>query len=214
MIAGAADYIRKPFHGDELRQRLSNALSLTAARRQLRDAEVELVALRATDPLTGLGNFQRLRAVLDYEYGRATRYHRPLACAVLADDSLDALLSERGRQTADEALRELAHLIRAELREVDRVFRVDMAEFFIILPETLAAGARAALDRIVASLVSANTRTGAKPVLSAAFACYPHPDLKRAEDLFLGANLALAGARKLTTEQPAVVEFTRFDPPH
>lgn len=208
--AGASDFVHKPFRAAELQARMRTVLELHLAKRQLREAEVELVSMRATDPVTGVGNFQRLHAVLEYEFGRASRYSRPLSVAVIVDESVDALLSANGREFADQMLQSIAETIRAEVREVDRIFRIDVAEFVVVFPETPCAGARIAVDRIAKTIMGREVDTGHHPKLFGAIAGLPHANLRRAEDLFRAINVALTEARKQGSEEPVVLEFSQF----
>lgn len=207
---GAADFIQRPVADEELVHRLRQALELYAARRQLREAELEFTSLRATDAVTGLGNFQRLHAVIDYEFGRATRYQRSLSCAMIADDAVDSMVSEKGRSEADARLANIAKIIRAEMRNIDRVFRIDVSEFVMVFPETSTAGAKIALDRILKHLSADVAAPAHKPQLFAAVVSVPHPEIRRSEDLFRAANMALELARKLKQEPWPLVEFQRF----
>jgi diguanylate cyclase (GGDEF)-like protein len=208
--AGAADFVHKPFRPIELVHRVNKVLDLEEARRQLREAEVEFAALRATDPVTGLGNFQRLHAVLEYEFLRASRYQRPLSLAAVSDDGLEPLMSKLKRDFSEDVLRRVAALVRAQLRGVDRVFRIDAAEFVMILPETPIAGARIAIDRIVQAISDLPLDTGHTPHLVASIVSMPHPEIKRADDFFRALNLALSDARKARDEGAHVVEFSNF----
>ncbi|MCC6807326.1 MAG: response regulator [Deltaproteobacteria bacterium] len=208
--AGAAEFVHKPFRTLELQQRIKNVIELNQAKRHLRDAEVELMSMRATDPVTGVGNFQRLAAVLEYEFGRAHRYSRPLSVGVIADESIDALLSTGGREFADKMLIQIAQTIRDEVREVDRIFRVDMAEFVVVFPETPGPGARIAIDRIIKTVAQFEAETGHHPDLFASIASLPNEQFKRGEDLFRAINVGLAEARKNKTKDPVVVEFQTF----
>ncbi len=206
--SGATDFLPSPFANEELLHRVKIALELFSARQKLREAEFEFASARATDPVTGLGNFQRLHAVIDYEFGRAMRYQRPLSCAMLADDGVDKLLSSGDRGAADEVLANIAKTIRAEVRNVDRVFRIDFAEFVMVFPETPAGGAKVALDRILASVGAVHSH---ESKLAAALIALPHVEVKRAEDLFRAVNVALALARKAKQQAPwPYVEFQTF----
>lgn len=208
--AGAADFIHKPFRPVELVHRVAKVLDLEDAKRQLREAEVEFAALRATDPVTGLGNFQRLHAVLEYEFLRASRYSRPLSIAAIADDGLEPLMHKLDRQFSEDMLRKVAALVRAQLRGVDRVFRIDAAEFVMILPETPVEGARIAVDRIVHAIEELPLETGHTPLLVASMVSLPHPEVRRADDFFRALNLALTDARKARSDGAQIVEFSNF----
>jgi diguanylate cyclase (GGDEF)-like protein len=208
--AGAAEFIHKPFRTAELQQRMKQTIELHISKRHLREAEVELLALRATDPVTGVGNFQRLQPVLDYEFNRASRYSRPLSVACIVDESIDALLSANGREFADKMLQQIATTIRGEVREVDRIFRIDVSEFVVVFPETPQTGARIAVERIAKTIMSFEAETGHHPTLYCSIASLPHERLRRSEDMFRAINVALAEARKQTSSEAVVVDFSDF----
>jgi len=208
--AGAAEFVHKPFRTLELQQRMRNVLELHSAKRMLRESEIELVTLRATDPVTGVGNFQRLHAVLDYEFGRAARYTRPLSVACIVDESIDALLNATSRDFADQMLQSIAKTIRAEVREVDRIFRIDVAEFVVVFPETPQPGARIAVERITKTIMQYEAETAHHPKIYASIASLPNEHVRRPEDLFRAINVALAEAHKQTTDEAVIVDFREF----
>jgi len=88
----------------------------------LKEKERKLKELALTDELTGLPNRRALMEMLELEIERARRHRRPL--------------STYGHLVGDRVLRELAFLIRRNLRSTDVVGRFGGEEFMIIMPET------------------------------------------------------------------------------
>ena len=111
--------------------------------------EVELRRLALHDALTDLPN----RRLLDDRVGATIEMCKRFktACAVLFVD-LDRFKSindELGHAAGDATLREVAHRIAAQLRNVDTLARVGGDEFVALLPQTDATGARVVADRIM-----------------------------------------------------------------
>jgi diguanylate cyclase (GGDEF)-like protein len=138
---GAEDYVTKPYRVFEIQQRIRNVLRVSYAEGKSRENET-------VDPLTRAGNSQQLRITLDYEYTRASRYDHPFTCVVVRIANYDAIVQTSGRQAGEGALVQLAGGLRQAIRGIDHLFRSDVDEFTIFLPETPKDGANVVLDRI------------------------------------------------------------------
>ena len=104
---------------------------------------------RATiDRLTGVANRQVLLAALFAEVERASRYERPLCVAFVDIDHFKAVNDSHGHARGDSVLRELAHRVQEQIREVDTFARYGGEEFVVVLPETTVEGAAQLADRI------------------------------------------------------------------
>lgn len=102
----------------------------------------------ATDELTGLANRRRFNRRLAAEVESARRRGRPLSLALIDIDDFKPINDSFGHATGDEALRRLARAIRSCSRDIDEAARIGGEEFVILLPETDAAGARRAAERL------------------------------------------------------------------
>ena len=96
----------------------------------------EAQRLSTTDPLTGLWNFRYLSMSLAREIERSTRFDRPLAVLMLDLDHFKQVNDEHGHARGDSVLRELAHRVQEQIREVDTFARYGGEEFVVVLPET------------------------------------------------------------------------------
>lgn len=101
------------------------------------------------DPLTGFFNHRFLHERLGEEVVRAQRARRPLSLLMLDVDDFKLVNDTFGHLFGDRVLTWTAELIRATLRASDVPARYGGDEFAIILPETDAADARRAADRIL-----------------------------------------------------------------
>lgn len=199
---GAVDFIDKPFRLPALRRRLDRLMGMVRLEQGLVVAEIELERMRARDPATGLGSFGMLQMALDAQFATAQLMGKPLSCLVAFDAGYDAVLSQQGLEAADERLKGIASEIEGALRGADLVFRVDAAEFVVLLPGTPVSGAKLVAKRLREALVS---RVEA---LFIAVASYPHPELAKASALFRAANVTLAQCRSRTV--PATATFEGF----
>ena len=112
----------------------------------------EAQRLSTTDPLTGLWNFRYLSMSLAREIERSTRFDRPLAVLMLDLDHFKQVNDVYGHGRGDMVLRELAHRVQEQVREVDTFARYGGEEFVIVLPETTADGAAQLAERICAAV--------------------------------------------------------------
>ena len=131
----------------------------------------EMRFLAEHDPLTRLLNRRVFASRLAAEVERAGRSTRTFALIVCDVDGLKRLNDERGHLAGDAALQRTAGVLAASIREVDSAFRIGGDEFALILPETTARGAAAAIARLERA-VHADAGVDSLPV-SFGLAVYP-----------------------------------------
>jgi two-component system, cell cycle response regulator len=191
MELGADDFITKPFKLIELQVRMNSALLVREYRKKLQAAEEELAHLRAVDSLTGAGTYSQLKASVDAEIARSRRYGRPAAALLFGFDDYQGLRYQLGREECDEFIGGMGKEIRAALRGPDRLFRLDVDEFVVLLPETDLQGARNAAERLGAIVhkLRAQGREGSVEVrIRIGGAVFPHERVHSTEDLLREAN--------------------------
>jgi PleD family two-component response regulator len=190
---GAIDFVVKPFRVHDLRRRIERALAIIDLERRLERAAQRLQILRDTDEVTGVGATAALFHVLEAEFHAAQENGTVLTCAVVSDEGYDRTLGMAGVSGGTTRLQVVAELIGQRLREGDRVFRVDAAEFVVLLPG-LAQDAAETLLRGILDDGAAHEDLGPRQ-LAVGLAAYPHPEIHQAGLLYRAANLALARAR-------------------
>lgn len=89
--------------------------------------------LGLTDALTGVNNRRFFDQRLPEEVSRARRGRAPLSCVFVDIDHFKRINDSLGHQMGDEMLREVARLIRQELRSIDVVARYGGEEFALLL---------------------------------------------------------------------------------
>ncbi|MFO1251779.1 MAG: GGDEF domain-containing protein [Inhella sp.] len=120
------------------------------------------------DPLTGLSNRRHFEQSLRREHARAARSSEPYALVLLDLDHFKQVNDQHGRDGGDAALRHVARLMEASLREFDSLGRLGGEEFALLLPATDAAGAQVA-ERLRARSSLPLEHRGQQIPLSASF---------------------------------------------
>jgi diguanylate cyclase (GGDEF)-like protein len=162
------------FGDGELRLLESAALQVATAVESARLHQA-MVRLSQTDTLTGVQNRRQLFARLELERERAARFGEPFALLLLDVDRFRELNEASGHAAGDATLREVATLLRREVREVDLVARYGGEEFAVVLPRSGPAEAQEAAERLRAAVSGSGFE--AAPVgrltVSVGGACFP-----------------------------------------
>jgi diguanylate cyclase (GGDEF)-like protein len=194
---GANDYVTKPFRIGELQHRVEVVLA------QKREAAEVVVVEEPEDSLNGVGTFPQLKETLGYEVARARRYTRPLTALMVAVDDPPSILETRERAETNDLLTQLAAALQRSFRAADRIFRIDVEAFVVLLPET---PARIAATRLAAALKADPLKLAEarKYTVSVGIADFPRFGRERADELLRAANHALLFAQR---QGPARVEI-------
>jgi two-component system, cell cycle response regulator len=172
---GATDVLPADATPGELVARVRAARRAHEMQEQLLSREHELEQLAYRDELTGLANRRFAVRQLHAEISRARRHGQDLALVILDADRFKTLNDRHGHLAGDEVLRGLADRIRGRLREEDVAARFGGEEFLVLLPDTAAEGARAA----VAAEPFSIGRIALPLTVSAGYAAWEGEDLER-----------------------------------
>jgi diguanylate cyclase (GGDEF)-like protein len=112
------------------------------------------------DALTGLPNRRAFKERLTEELARHKRYKRPLSLAILDLDGFKAVNDTQGHAAGDDVLRDVAALLRRELRNTDFAFRIGGDEFAVLMPETHENDARIGVTRFVSAVLASGIAGG------------------------------------------------------
>lgn len=145
---GAIDYMAKPVDPDILLARVHNHLALKRIQDRLEVTNRHLESLAVTDTLTGLVNRRGLLARLETEYARSLRTQHTFALAICDLDHFKRVNDTYGHPAGDRVLATFAATLRENTRCIDLAARWGGEEFAILLPESSAEDAVAALERL------------------------------------------------------------------
>ena len=129
----------------ELERQNSRLLAEIAERKLL---EARLAQAAGTDPLTGLPNRRAAEERLAYLASRHKRSGERFAVALCDLDRFKSVNDRFGHETGDAALRHVAGVFRAALREQDMAARWGGEEFLLIFPDTEISGGRIAAEKV------------------------------------------------------------------
>ncbi|WP_216831857.1 diguanylate cyclase [Alkalihalobacterium elongatum] len=150
-IAGAIDYVTKPFHSVELKARIASVLRLKDEMDQRKLREEELVIangklhqlnealerLSSLDGLTGIPNRRKFNSYVELEWKRAKRQKSNLSLILLDIDKFKLYNDTYGHLEGDECLKKVAKILQASVkRSTDLVARYGGEEFAVVLPDT------------------------------------------------------------------------------
>jgi len=163
-------------------------------------AEVKLMAL--TDVVSGLANRRAFDEILQTEIMRAARYNAQLSLIILDLDSFKEYNDTWGHPAGDIRLKEVAELLRENVREPDISARYGGEEFAIILPSTSKKGAVFLAERLrrsaEASAPQHNNQNSPIPGYTISFGVATYPeDAATLNDLLLAADNAELTAKRL-----------------
>jgi two-component system cell cycle response regulator len=188
LAMGANDCVHKPYRPLEIQQRLREVVNLTN-RESANDVDAQR---QIADPLTHLGTANQLRISLDYEFTRAVRYKHALSCVVVSCLNYPELAQSLGALAPDQVIAPIANTIKGGIRTVDHLFRSEIFEFTVLLPETNHDGARVVVERMRATLREHAVQTSAgRPVVAVAAASYPLEQVNDGDALYACARRGL-----------------------
>jgi diguanylate cyclase (GGDEF)-like protein len=126
-----------------------------------------------TDALTGLYNYGYLQQRLEREIKLADRNGHSLSVILLDLDHLKWINDTHGHQSGDAALRYVARVMKATVREVDVCTRYGGEEFVVLLPQCDAAGARDTAERLREAIASSPVPKVGQVTASLGYVTYP-----------------------------------------
>jgi diguanylate cyclase (GGDEF)-like protein len=199
----------------ELNDSLNNAFEILLRQRtqvlcsykeRLEQANVDLLNLAITDPLTGLLNRRKFEEVLHQEVDRALRYG-PLSLLMIDVNLFKHVNDRYGHQIGDEALKTVATVLNSSCRSTDFCARLGGDEFAVVLPHADAAAAAVVRDRILQSLPTTPVPVdGGRLTLSLSIGIASLPDDATAsEGLIAAADSAMYRVKQASRSQQSWV---------
>jgi two-component system, cell cycle response regulator len=208
LAAGADDYVVKGATSDEILARLAVGRRITQREYSLRTGNPENRSLSYTDSVTGAYNLAYLAQHLPRELARSVRYGHALAVLSCNVDGFKRFSDRFGQEAADEQLRSFVTGAEGSIRNADWLARTAGDAFMIVLPETTAAGAYCAAQKLRQLFALHPLSTPAEPIgftvnieVTAVAAKQDADSTARIESLLRSANCAAYANRQLGPAQ-------------
>jgi diguanylate cyclase (GGDEF)-like protein len=161
--------------------------------------EIELKRLAYTDAQTLLFNHRHFQVQLDEEVTRAQRYGRSVSLIMMDIDSFKEFNDTYGHPAGDQVLKDLAHVVKSNLRTVDIAARYGGEEFVVICPETQRDQAVILAERLCIRIAETPlnvTASGPKRItVSIGVSCFPEDSITKG-GLVDAADKALYDAKR------------------
>lgn len=194
-VAGALLYSDRGIYGLAL---VASALVGLHNFFRLHAEHAETKRTSVTDSLTQVYNYRYLADWLQQDFPRVTGGRQPLTFLWVDVDDLKKINDTHGHEAGNVALKVVAELLQASVRQSDTVVRYGGDEFVVVLPQTGAAEA----ERVVARIQEAVTRQGfmfegrSFPVgLSIGAATFPD-DAQTPQELLTASDRAMYKAKQ------------------
>lgn len=157
-VASGHTYTHPALHVWNMLIRLGFFVIVTMLLAELRAAHASEHRLARTDALTGLFNARHFTELADTEIARARRYGFPCSLAYVDLDNFKAMNDRFGHAAGDAVLAAVGRQLADSLRRTDVVARLGGDEFAVLLPQTDAAAARAAISKLHDTLTAEMAR--------------------------------------------------------
>ena len=108
----------------------------------------EFKRMASTDSLTGIYNRMKLEPIMTAEVLRSRRYGRMLSVLLIDIDHFKLVNDNYGHNIGDSVLRDVAAVLKENLREADSLGRWGGEEFLVVAPETSTEGARKIAEKL------------------------------------------------------------------
>jgi len=198
--AGAAEFVSKPFKFNHTLFIIKKVLE-TKNLQEMAEKSEYYKKLSTIDDLTDLNNQRYFKHMLNTETQRHTRYKRPLNLLMIDIDSFKKVNDTHGHLVGDQVLKQVAALLKKNVRACDYLARYGGEEFAVLLPETTESEAFMVGERIVLTIYRHHFKTiEGEPLgrlsVTIGLASFPR-DAKEPDQLLKKADEALYQGKQL-----------------
>lgn len=153
--------------------------------------------LAITDGLTGLSTHRYFQEAIDREVGRAKRLKLTFSLIMLDIDNFKSLNDTFGHIEGDKVLKDIAKIMRLQVRDTDTVARYGGEEFVVILIDTPKGGAKISAERIREAIEKNRfILAGRRVIVTASLGLATYPDDSQTkQELIKIADTALYKAK-------------------
>lgn len=138
--------------------------NLNTQKIELEKAQQQLITLSLTDPLTGLSNRRALREFTDKEFEHYKASDEVFSVMVVDLDHFKKINDTYGHDAGDAVLKNVASILKKEIREREFIARIGGEEFIVFLPRTHLAEAEVVAERIRESIERAQINSNGSDI--------------------------------------------------
>lgn len=171
----------------------------------LRDSDIDNRGAAILDPLTGMLNRHALNSRVPEIEEQSRLTGRPVGVIVADLDHFKSVNDTHGHNTGDAVLRDVAYVLRRELRAYDLAYRMGGEEFAVLLPGASVVETGAMAERLRAA-VAAEPIEGLDIRISVGAACTVPGEEFAWKDLFERADAALYEAKRAGRNRVVVAD--------
>lgn len=176
---------------------------------ETRRLQQKLERMAHEDQLTGLPNRRRTERILEEEINRSHRSGQPLSLLALDLDHFKWVNDHHGHDVGDQVLVQIGVTLSERLRSTDTLGRWGGEEFFVILPETGAEGARQVAETLRQTSASCVLVGGTPVTISIGVTEYEHTEglrtlIQRADSMLYEAKNSGRNQVSLISSQAAL----------
>lgn len=151
------------------------------------------------DPQTGVYNFRFFEHHFEKEFETSSLTNQPLSIIIIDIDYLKSVNDAYGFTMGDNVLRQLADLIKTEIRTSDQITRFGGDEFIVIMAFTNFSRAQNIAENIIDKVRShtfGDEKTKIKITVSIGLSTYPKEGIKTSKQFINNAESALSQAKE------------------
>jgi len=152
--AGANDVIFRPFGKEELQIRLEIAKSIIKLEESVKKFRKDILKLAKEDPHTNLLNRRSLMDEVLKEMMRASRDYKYISAIIATITNFKEQSDSYGSEAGDGILHECSRRLKSTCRPYDKLGRVGIADFLLILPDSGIENAQKVAERVLSSITS------------------------------------------------------------
>ena len=212
-LAGATDFIGKPFDSVHLLARTQAHASSHSAASTLKKENVALEENSTADPLTGLANESAFMERSYQQLSYAIRHGTSLSMFRLEIDDYGELYARYGEDVSGLVVKAVTMVLQAAIRQEDTAARIGTARFASLLPGMNNTGIRALAERINRDISSRIIRHEGARIRVTVSIGIASPDIKRNtrfEELLSIADQRLAyaisrGGNQIVYKDPEII---------